>query len=91
MDDLQQATEPYGDWLDTPEYGRVWRPDPQVVGDDWIAASARILAGRAAPPALPPRSGPPAPLHRGPPRTTIAAARPGAPPRAKPAKPPTAH
>ena len=35
MDDLQQATEPYGDWLDTPEYGRVWRPDQQVVGDDF--------------------------------------------------------
>jgi hypothetical protein len=194
MDDLQQATEPYGDWLDTPEYGRVWRPDQQVVGDDFepyltngrwisadegwafesawvwgwatfhygrwvydartlrwlwcpdlawspawvqwrtvadavawvplapstvtidprvyaplwiaveprsflrpdlsryrIAASARILAGRAAPPALPPRSGPPAPLRRRPPRTTIAASRPGAPGRAKPAKPPAAH
>jgi hypothetical protein len=194
MDDLQQATEPYGDWLDTPEYGRVWRPDPQVVGDDFepyltngrwisaeegwafesawvwgwatfhygrwvydarttrwlwcpdlawspawvqwrtvadtvawvplaprtvtidprlyaplwiavqtssflrpdlsryrIAASPRILAGRSAPPALPPRTGPPAPLHRGPPRTTIATSRPGAPPRAKFAKPPAAH
>src|SRR5947209_10186094 len=35
MDDLQQATEPYGEWLDTPEYGRVWRPDQAVVGDDF--------------------------------------------------------
>jgi hypothetical protein len=185
MDDLQQATEPYGEWLDTPEYGRVWRPDQAAVGDDfepyltnghWIAAdegwafesawlwgwatfhygrwlldarnsrwlwspdlvwgpawvqwrtgvdsvawvpvaprtvtvdprvyaslwiaveprnllrpdlsryripaSSRVLAGRSAPPALPPRTGPPAPLRRGPPRTTIAGSHPAAPPRA---------
>ena len=35
MDDLQQATEPYGEWIDTPEYGSVWRPDQAVVGDDF--------------------------------------------------------
>ncbi|HXJ22915.1 MAG TPA: DUF6600 domain-containing protein [Polyangia bacterium] len=35
MDDLQEATEPYGQWMDTPEYGRVWRPDPGIVGDDF--------------------------------------------------------
>jgi hypothetical protein len=35
MDDLQQATQPYGEWLDTPEYGRVWQPDQGVVGDDF--------------------------------------------------------
>jgi hypothetical protein len=198
MDDLQQATEPYGEWLDTTEYGHVWRPDPAVVGDDFepyltnghwisadegwafesawlwgwatfhygrwlwdargtrwlwtpdltwgpawvqwrtaadsvawvplaprtvtvdprvyaplwiavethsflrpdlaryrIAASSRVLAGHAAPPALPPRTGPPAPLRRGPPRTTIAASRPAPPPRAAPGtrgkKPPAAH
>ena len=191
MDDLQQATEPYGEWLDTPDYGRVWRPDQAVVGDDfepyltnghwisadegwafesawvwgwatfhygrwlwddrntrwlwspdlawspawvqwrtvadtvawiplaprtvtidprvyaplWIAvgtrsfqrpdlskyripASSLVLAGRSAPPALPPRTGPPAPLHRGPPRKTIAAARPAPPSRTAPGKPP---
>jgi hypothetical protein len=198
MDDFQQATQPYGSWLDTPEYGRVWRPDQEVVGDDfepyltngrwisaddgwsfesawvwgwatfhygrwvydagatrwlwcpdlvwgpawvqwrtvadtvawvplaprtvtidprvyvplWIAvetrsflhpdlarhripASPRVLAGRSAPPALPPRSGPPAPLHRGPPRPTIAALRPvPPPPRGAPSargKPPAGH
>jgi len=197
MDDLQEATEPYGEWLDTAEYGRVWRPDQAVVGDDfepyltnghWIAAdegwafesawvwgwapfhygrwlwdarhtrwlwspdlvwgpawvqwrtiadtvawlplpprtvtvdarlyaplwvavetrsflrpdlphyriapSSQVLAGRAAPPALPPRSGPVAPLRRRPPRTTTAAARPAPPPRAPPAtrqKPPAGH
>jgi hypothetical protein len=198
MDDLQQATEPYGEWLDTPEYGRVWRPDQAVVGDDfqpyltnghWISAeegwafesawlwgwatfhygrwlwdarntrwlwspdttwgpawvqwrtvgdtvawlplaprtvtvdphvyaplwiavetrsflrldlsryritlSSRVLAGRSAPPALPPRTGPPAPLRRGPPpRTTIAPSRPAAPARGAPhahEKPPAGH
>jgi hypothetical protein len=195
MDDLQQATQPYGEWLDTPEYGRVWQPDQGVVGDDfepyltnghWISAdegwafesawvwgwatfhygrwlydarttrwfwspdlvwspawvqwrtvgdtvawvplaprtvtvdphvyaplwiavetrsflrpdlsryripvSSRVLAGRSAPPALPPRSGPPASLHRGPPRTTIAASRPApAPRRTPPAKPPAGN
>ena len=198
MDDLQQATEPYGQWLDTSEYGRVWRPDQTVVGDDfepyltnghwisaeegwafesawawgwatfhygrwlwdarntrwlwspdlvwspawvqwrtvadsvawlplaprsvtidprvsashWIAvetrsflrpdlsryripASSGVLAGHSAPPALPPRSGPVAPLRRGPPRTTIAASRPVPPPRAAPGahekKPPAGH
>jgi hypothetical protein len=198
MSDLQQATEPYGDWIDTPEYGRVWRPDQAVVGDDfepyltsgrWISAaegwafesawvwgwatfhygrwlwdarttrwlwspdlvwgpawvqwrtfadsvawlplappavtvdprvsarlwiavetrsflrldlsryritlSSRVLAGRSAPPALPPRTGPPAPLRRGPPpRTTIAPSRPAAPARGAPhahEKPPAGH
>ena len=190
MDDFQQATEPYGAWLETPEYGRVWQPDQAVVGDDfepyltnghWIAAdegwmfesawvwgwatfhygrwlwdarntrwlwspdlawspawvqwrtaadtvawlpmaprtvtidprvyaalwiavetrsflrpdlsryripaSSRILAGQSAPPVLPPRTGPPAPAHRGPPRKTTAS-RPVARPRAAPGKPP---
>jgi hypothetical protein len=35
VDDLQQATEPYGEWIDTPDYGRVWRPDQEVVGDEF--------------------------------------------------------
>jgi hypothetical protein len=33
LDDLYQATAPYGDWIDTPEYGRVWRPSDESVGE----------------------------------------------------------
>ncbi len=187
MDDFQEATDSYGEWLDTPEYGRVWRPDQAVVGDDFepyvtnghwisaeegwafesawawgwavfhygrwfwdarttrwlwspdlvwgpawvqwrtvgdtvawlplaprtvtvdprlyaplwiavetrsflrpdlsryrIAASSRVLAGRSAPPAQPARTGPVAPLRRGPPRPTTAAAPPVKPTRKVP-------
>jgi uncharacterized membrane protein YgcG len=32
---FEQALTPYGHWIDTPEYGRVWVPAPDVVGDDF--------------------------------------------------------
>jgi hypothetical protein len=35
VQDFQQALSPYGEWLDVPGYGRVWRPSPAVVGSEF--------------------------------------------------------
>jgi hypothetical protein len=33
--DFETALSPYGEWIDTPEYGRVWRPSEAAVGADF--------------------------------------------------------
>jgi hypothetical protein len=33
--DFESALSPYGSWIDTPEYGRVWIPSADEVGDDF--------------------------------------------------------
>lgn len=34
--DFHDALSPYGEWLDIQAYGRVWRPSPDYVGDDFV-------------------------------------------------------
>jgi len=33
--EIDQTLQPYGQWVEIPGYGRVWRPDPTVVGEDF--------------------------------------------------------
>jgi len=33
--EIDQTLAPYGQWMDVPGYGRVWRPDPGAVGQDF--------------------------------------------------------
>lgn len=32
---VEAAVTPYGKWLDVPVYGKVWKPDPAIVGENW--------------------------------------------------------
>ena len=34
-EEIDQTLQPYGQWVEDEEYGRVWRPDPTVVGVDF--------------------------------------------------------
>ncbi len=34
-DSFQAVLSPYGQWVNDPEYGTIWRPYPQVVGPDY--------------------------------------------------------
>lgn len=33
--EIDQTLQPYGQWVQDPDYGRVWRPDPSVVGENF--------------------------------------------------------
>ena len=34
--DFEQSLSPYGQWVDVPGLGRVWKPDAQIVGQDFV-------------------------------------------------------
>ncbi len=33
---LRDTVSPYGDWIEVPVYGEVWKPDPGIVGQGWV-------------------------------------------------------
>ena len=35
IDDFRDALAPYGQWMDDPNYGTIWMPNPSVVGGDF--------------------------------------------------------